>query len=163
VQLAAKGMASKATATTWDYDNDEAEMASLAKGDESGLLISNHSYGTVLGFFKDDEGKWAWAGNSTISSLEDYRFGFYSERSKTIDQIAFNAPYYTIVWAGGNDRANVGDGSHPPDGGTTGYDILGPDGVSKNIITVGAAEKVLSYTGPSSVVMSNFSSWGPTR
>src|SRR5690606_21217245 len=93
----------------------------------------------------------------------DYRFGFYTSKSRTIDQIAFNAPYYTIVWAAGNDRSDSGDGSHPADGnGGTGFDSIGPEGSAKNNITVGAVLKVSNYTGPSSVVMSPFSSWGPT-
>lgn len=159
---AAKGMAPKAEVTVWDFINDDAEMATLAKPDQSSLLFSNHSYGVVLGFTQDEEG-WSWTGNSSISSQEDYRFGFYSSLSRTIDQIAFNAPYYTIVWAAGNDRSDNGDGSHPADGNSgTGYDCIGPEGSAKNNITVGAVQKVSNYTGPSSVVMSNFSSWGPT-
>jgi PKD repeat protein len=162
LQPEAKGMAPKAMATTWDFNNDDAEMASLARPDQTSLLFSNHSYGIVLGFLNSQTG-WSWTGNSSISTNEDYRFGFYSSKSRTIDQIAFNAPYYTIVWAAGNDRADTGDGTHPPDGnGGTGYDCIGPEGVAKNNITVGAVLKVPDYTGPSSVVMSNFSSWGPT-
>ena len=159
---AAKGMAPAAEASVWDFINDDAEMASLAKPDQTSLLFSNHSYGIVLGFLQDADG-WSWTGNSSISTNEDYRFGFYSSKSRTIDQIAFNAPYYTIVWAAGNDRSDSGDGSHPADGNRgTGYDCIGPEGVAKNNITVGAVLKVSDYTGPSSVVMSNFSSWGPT-
>src|SRR5690606_21953592 len=123
---------------------------------------SNHSYGIVLGFTQD-EGGWSWTGNSSISTQEDYRFGFYSSQSRTIDNIAFNAPYYTIVWAAGNDRSDTGDGTRPADGnGGTGYDCIGPEASAKNNITVGAVLKVSNYNGPSSVVMSNFSSWGPT-
>ena len=67
------------------------------------------------------------------------------------------------MWAAGNDRGEPGDGSRPPDcNGGTGYDCIIPEAVAKNIITVGAVNKVPSYTGPSSVVMSSFSSWGPT-
>ncbi|HEX5171479.1 MAG TPA: S8 family serine peptidase [Cyclobacteriaceae bacterium] len=161
IQPNAKGMAPKAKATTWDFDNDIAEMASLARPDQSSLLVSNHSYGIVLGFFRDDNNNWQWAGNSGISANEDYRFGFYGSQSRAIDNLAFNAPYYTMVWAAGNDRTDVGDGSHPPDG-NGGYDLLGPEGVAKNNISVGAVQKVTNYTAPSSVVMSNFSSWGPT-
>ncbi len=158
----AKGMAPLAKATTWDFINDEAEMAALAKPDQSSLLISNHSYGIVLGFYTEDNA-WKWAGNTAISTKEDYRFGFYSNTSRTLDQIGFNAPYYTMVWAGGNDRSEVGDGTHPADGNEgTGYDCMGPDGGAKNVLTIGAVNKVVNYTGPSSVVMSSFSSWGPT-
>lgn len=159
---AARGMAPKAQITAWDFTNDDSEMASLAKPDQTSLLFSNHSYGVVLGFLQDEDG-WSWTGNSSISTDEDYRFGFYSSKSRTIDNIAFNAPYYTIVWAAGNDRSDGGDGSHPADGNEgTGYDCIGPEGSAKNNITVGAVLKVANYTGPTSVVMSNFSSWGPT-
>jgi hypothetical protein len=162
INPAAKGMAPKAKLSLWDFINDEAEMAALAKPDQTSLLFSNHSYGVVLGFIQDENG-WSWAGNSSISTQEDYRFGFYSSKSRTIDLIAFNAPYYTIVWAAGNDRSDTGDGTHPADGnGGTGFDSIGPEGSAKNNITVGAVLKVSNYTGPSSVVMSSFSSWGPT-
>jgi PKD repeat protein len=159
VNATAKGMAPKALATTWYFDNDESEMAALA---QTGLLFSNHSYGIITGWYRVNS-KWMWSGNRAISEQEDYRFGFYGESAKVIDQIAFHAPYYTVLWAAGNDRAEVGDGTIPADGnGGTGYDCIIPESVAKNIITVGAVEKVLSYTGPSSVVMSRFSSAGPT-
>lgn len=164
LNAAAKGMAPKASLSAWDFLSDEAEMAALAKPDQTSLLFSNHSYGIVLGYVQGDNG-WSWAGNSSISTLEDYRFGFYTSKSRTIDLIAFNAPYYTIVWAAGNDRSDTGDGTHPApaDGnGGTGFDSIGPEGSAKNNITVGAVLKVTNYTGPSSVVMSPFSSWGPT-
>lgn len=163
VQPDAKGMAPGASATTWYYDNDDVEMAALATPDQSTLLFSNHSYGTLVGWYNNN-GTWSWTGNSAISSAEDYRFGFYTAKSRVIDEIAFNAPYYSIVWAAGNDRMDVGDGTtFPHDGnGGTGYDCLHPDAVAKNVITVGAVEKITNYTGPSSVAMAGFSSWGPT-
>ena len=158
----AKGMAPKAKATTWYFDNDESKMAALARTDQSGLLFSNHSYGTPTGWTKTN-GVWVWTGDSDISKDEDYRFGFYDVRAQSLDELALLAPYYTIVWAAGNDRIEVGDGTHPPDGnGGTGFDCIIPDALGKNIITVGAINKVSAYTDPSSVVMSNFSSWGPT-
>ncbi|HEY8935027.1 MAG TPA: S8 family serine peptidase [Cyclobacteriaceae bacterium] len=162
MNAAAKGMAPKATGTTWYFDNDEAEMAALAKTDQTGLLFSNHSYGIVTGWTKVN-GAWVWTGDVAISTKEDYRHGFYGTDAQLIDQIAFNAPYYAMAWAAGNDRIEVGDGSYPPDGNEgTGYDCIIPQAVAKNIITVGAVNKVSSYSNPSSVVMTNFSSWGPT-
>jgi hypothetical protein len=158
----AKGMAPLAKATTWYFDNDEAEMAALARPDASSLLVSNHSYGTATGWFKNN-GAWVWTGDDSISQVEDYRFGFYGERAQSLDQLAAMAPYYSIVWAAGNDRADVGDGSRPADcNGGSGYDCIIPESVSKNIITVGAVNAVPSYAGPFSVGMSFFSSWGPT-
>ncbi len=162
INPAAKGMAPKAQASTHDFDNDEAEMAALAKRDQASLLFSSHSYGTATGWFKNS-GVWEWTGDSTINSIEDYRFGFYDTRAQTIDQIAFLAPYYTIVWATGNDRGDVGNGSKPVDcNGGSGFDCIIPEGVAKNIITVGAVNKVLTYSNPFDVSMSFFSSWGPT-
>ena len=158
----AGGMAPMATTTNWYFDNDLAEMAALAKPDESSLMLSNHSYGTVTGWTKVD-GVWNWTGNPSVSPDEDFRFGFYGSKAKSLDELANLAPYYTIVWAAGNDRGEPGNGSRPPDcNGGTGYDCIIPEGVAKNIITVGAVHKVSSYTGPSSVTMSSFSSWGPT-
>lgn len=158
----AKGMAPKASVTNWYFNNDLAEMAALAKSDDHSLLLSNHSYGTVTGWTKIN-GQWNWSGNSSISADEDYRFGFYGGKAAALDELANLAPYYTIVWAAGNDRGEPGDGSRPPDcNGGTGYDCIIPESVAKNIITVGAINKVLTYTNPASVVMSSFSSWGPT-
>lgn len=162
INSAAKGMAPKASATTWDFENDVGEMASLAKSDQRSLLFSNHSYGSVTGWTKVN-GVWRWTGDPTISNEEDFRHGFYGIEAQSIDQLAYLAPYYTIVWAAGNDRIEVGDGTHPPDGnGGTGYDCIIPEAVAKNIITVGAINKVSTYFGASSAVMSSFSSWGPT-
>lgn len=158
----AKGMAPKAEVTNWYFNNDLAEMTALAKPDESSLLLSNHSYGTVTGWTPIN-GAWNWSGNPAVSGDEDYRFGFYGTKAAALDQLANLAPYYTIVWAAGNDRGEPGDGSRPPDcNGGTGYDCIIPESVAKNIITVGAVNKVTTYSGPSSVVMSTFSSWGPT-
>jgi len=158
----AKGMAPKGKVTNWYFDNDLAEMAALAKPDETSLLLSNHSYGTVTGWTKIN-GNWSWSGNSSISNDEDYRFGFYGAKASQLDKLANLAPYYTIVWAAGNDRGEPGDGSRPPDcNGGTGYDCIIPESVAKNIITVGAINKAITYSGPSSLVMSSFSSWGPT-
>ncbi|MEP2669011.1 MAG: S8 family serine peptidase [Cyclobacteriaceae bacterium] len=158
----ARGMAPKATVTNWYFNNDLAEMAALAKPDEHSLLLSNHSYGTVTGWTKIN-GQWNWSGNASISSDEDYRFGFYGDKAAALDELANLAPYYTIVWAAGNDRGEPGDGSRPPDcNGGTGYDCIIPESVAKNIITVGAINKMLTYTDPTNAVMSSFSSWGPT-
>lgn len=162
INPSAKGMAPKANVAAWYFDNDEAEMAAQARTDHTSLLFSNHSYGQVTGWRRDNNA-WKWTGDSQISADEDFYFGFYTNRARVIDQIAYLAPYYTIVWAAGNDRAETGDGTHPPDCNSgTGYDCVIPDAVGKNMITVGAVDKVMSYTGPSSISMSSFSSWGPT-
>jgi len=80
--------------------------------------------------------------------------------------IANNAPYFLMVKSAGNDRgegpSNAGTGDVPEkDGGADGYDCIGGAGIAKNTLTVGATYEVLNYTGPSSVAISSFSSWGP--
>ncbi|EIM75705.1 peptidase S8 and S53 subtilisin kexin sedolisin [Nitritalea halalkaliphila LW7] len=158
----ARGMAFAATGWSFNWDADVSKMNANAYDPvirPNGHLVSNHSYGFVLGWFRNNAGNWQWAGNTSVSAQEDFRFGFYSSVSQALDALAFSLPHYTIVWAAGNDRNDTGDGSRPPDGPE---DTIGPQGVAKNVITVGAVNRVLNYTQPSDVVMSSFSSWGPT-
>ncbi|MEM9856054.1 MAG: S8 family serine peptidase, partial [Bacteroidota bacterium] len=156
VNSSAEGMAPKAKSLSYTSASDISEMANEAA---NGLLYSNHSYGLLLGWELDENGVWQWFGNTDISSSEDNLFGFYNNESRAIDNIVYNAPYYSVVWSAGNDRNDVGDGSRPQDGP---FDCIGPAGVSKNIITVGAVEAIASYVNAGSVQISTFSSWGPT-
>ena len=154
INASAKGMAYKATGKSYIWDNDLTEMASFAL---TGATLSNHSYGTRRGW---DDG--IWFGDASISEDEDYKFGFYGFDAPAIDNIARNAPYYLSVKSAGNDRNDSGSG-HPPDGNSgTGFDTIGPAGTAKNNLTVGAIQKFSQYTGPEDVLMSTFSSWGPT-
>ncbi|MBL7843660.1 MAG: S8 family serine peptidase [Cyclobacteriaceae bacterium] len=158
----AKGMAPKAKAFTYDFANDTPEMLSVARPDQSTIILSNHSYGLITGW-RFNAGSWQWFGDAGISNQEDWRFGFYSNAAAQWDQLAFNAPYYLIVKSAGNDRSDVGNGSFPPDcNGGSGYDCISDKSVAKNILTVGAVSKVSNYVDAGSVVMSSFSSWGPT-
>jgi hypothetical protein len=150
----AKGMAPACSMRVWDFQNDLSEMSVSA----SQLLLSNHSYGTIRGWHDG-----SWFGDPSVSNIEDYLFGFYNGKSRSLDQISFSAPYYLIVWAAGNDRNDAGSGPQPPDGNSgTGFDSIGPEGIAKNVLTVGAVSKVANYNTPSDVIMSPFSSWGPT-
>ena len=162
VQSQAKGMAYKANLKSWEWSNDESEMAAAAA---NGLEISNHSYGFIRGWDYSN-GSWHWHGTPSISPDEDYHFGFYNNDSRVLDNIAYNAPNYLIVRAAGNDRgegpSDAGNGKAEKDGGDDGYDCLGTEVVAKNILTVGAVKQVWPYTGPASVKMSSFSCWGPT-
>ncbi len=156
VQSTAKGMAYNSNLRAFDWNSDNSEMASEAA---MGALMSNHSYGFARGWSWTGS-NWTWYGNSSISNEEDYKFGFYDNESKYWDQIANNAPYYLIVKSAGNDR-NEGpsNGQHPNDGP---FDCIAHGGISKNVLTVGAVNDIPGgYSGPSSVNMSSFSSWGP--
>ena len=155
----AKGMAFEANMFAYDFNNDNSEMAAEAA---NGLIISNHSYGLRTGWDVSTGGTgWQWFGDPAVSNILDYRFGYYdASNSKVWDDIAFNAPYYLIIKSAGNDRTDIGDGTRPPDGP---YDCLEPKSVAKNILTIGAVNHLANtYTSPVDVVMSEFSSWGPT-
>ncbi len=153
VNPSARGIAYGATSMAFTAQGDVTKMGREAG---AGLLFSNHSYGPSLGWDGDGE---RWRGVESISTREDYRFGFYNQTCQILDQLAVDAPYYTMVWSAGNHRNDSGDGSRDPDGP---YDCIGGSAVTKNGITVGAVSPINNgYRSPASVVMSNFSSWGP--
>ncbi len=177
VIINAHGMAHLATLHAYDWFNDESEMATAGA---SGLRISNHSYGTILGwhwnFFGDS--RWAWFGDLEVDSTEDYRFGYYSLEARDWDMIAYNAPYYLIVLSAGNERD---DGAPPgtehwvysaadsdwilsttPRENDGPWDCLGNTKVSKNVLTVGAVSDIPGgYENSEQVQLSSFSSVGP--
>lgn len=135
-----KGIAFDASADSYDWNNDYGEMSIEAA---SGMLVSNHSY---------------WIGQNAR-----WNFGAYDSRARSFDQIAFNAPFYLAVTAAGNDRNDSADPLIGPYlNQKFGYNLIRGMQNGKNFLTVGAVSQVSNYTGPDSVVMSPFSSWGPT-
>jgi PKD repeat protein len=176
----AKGMAYAASLKAYDWSNDNSEMMQAAA---AGMLLSNHSYGNVCGWSYDQaQARWEWFGDRFISTVEDYKFGLYNDDAEAWDDIAFTYPNYLICKAAGNDRGDnlsgattwyhadgtLGSGTAPlKDGGVLGYDCVSTYATSKNILTVGAVNKIGGNTGngwtkSSDVVMSSFSGWGPT-
>ncbi|QTN38384.1 T9SS type A sorting domain-containing protein [Cryomorphaceae bacterium] len=170
---AAQGMAPQADLHAYDWNSDDSEMSTEAA---NGLLVSNHSYGTISGWY-NNSGTWRWYGTPSVSATEDYNFGRYNSSARSWDLIAEAAPYYLICKSAGNDRNDDHNGTHEvwsggwvtstasrdPDGGVDGYDCVGPQGTAKNILTVAAVSDVTpGYTQPSDVSMSSFSGWGPT-
>lgn len=133
-----KGIAYGAMAKTYDWTSDTTEMSAFGA---LGFLTSNHSYGYV-------------AANLSIAS-----FGAYDTSSIQFDQVAVAYPYYQIVVAAGNDRNDTGLEQVVAKGG---YDLTTGHANSKNVITVAAVEQVTNYVNNASVVMSSFSSYGPT-
>jgi serine protease AprX len=137
-----RGIAHKAYAYVSNWTRDLEEMAQLALN--NGLLVSNHSYGL----------------QSSDASFPVYIFGAYRNDSRDLDAVAFSAPYYQPVIAAGNDRNNI-----PTINPTkNGYDLLSDFSTSKNAIVVAAVNGLDAngYVDPNGVVMSAFSSWGPT-
>lgn len=174
VQPNARGMAYQANLATYDWNNDNAEMAAAG---QNGLLVSNHSYGQIAGWYSSG-GQWYWYGTTSISETLDWNFGFYNSKAQQWDQIARNNPFYLIVKSAGNNR-NQG-----PNAGTSHlvrnasgqwvtstttrprsgpYDCLPTYSVAKNILTVGAVNDLNNgWQSAAGVGMSSFSSWGPT-
>jgi PKD repeat protein len=173
----ARGMAYQANIRVYDWNNDNSEMASAGTG---GMLISNHSYGTITGWHTDG-GVTYWYGDESINDTVDWKYGFYDSKAQQWDQIAVNNPFYLIVKAAGNDRGSSHTGSHQvrnsfgqwvtstKQRATVGpYDCISTYGNAKNILTVGAVRKINNsntnngWTQVSDVVMTTFSGWGPT-
>jgi len=174
----AKGMAGKVIIEGYDWDQDLQEMDAAAA---DGLLISNHSYGFIIGWdYNVLDDRWEWWGDPTISEEEDYLFGFYHEDAREYDRISYKNPNYLIVKSAGNDR---GEGPPPgtehyvwengfwsasveirqKDGGDDGFDSMGASATAKNILTVGAVRDLpQGYTGRETVLTTNFSAFGPT-
>jgi len=157
--------------------DDIAQVTSQSKN----ILLSNHSYGDQCGWiFSDYYGAWVFMGN--YKDTVDYKFGYYSNDAATLDNIAFNAPYYLHVSAAGNYRnqngpavgdvydyydstGNLKQGTRPAGiSSNSSYQTIPTYNNAKNILTVGAIEAIAGgYTQPGDVRMSAFSSWGPTN
>lgn len=132
------------------YDITAMTAATTATVDP--VYVSNHSYGLD------------YLGSGASSSI----FGQYNSRAKDYDVLANNAPYYTIVFAAGNDR---NDAAIPKKSG--GKDLLSQAGVSKNLVVVAATrgtEDFSGITGLTSVsavggaapFIASYSNYGPT-
>jgi PKD repeat protein len=178
VQASAKGMAFQATIKCYDWSNDNTEMSTAAA---AGMLVSNHSYGNICGWdYHETSKEWRWYGDLSISATEDVKFGLYDSESRLWDQIVYNNPFFLPFKAAGNDRGNAPSGSStktyfnintgnwtsftgavPPADGQ--YDCIPTYANAKNIITIGAVNKINNgWTSAGSVAMSSFSGWGPT-
>jgi hypothetical protein len=174
----AKGMAYGVQGMiAYDFNNDNSEIALEA----AGLLISNHSYSIISGWnFNSAQNRWEFYGRPNED--EDYKFGYYSTDAQELDSIAYNAPFYLIVKSSGNNRGETGPavgepyfrfnaqnqmtaaGNRPASiSSNDSYGTITWDGNAKNILTVGAVRGIPGgYNRPEDVVMSTFSSWGPT-
>ncbi|MBO0938889.1 S8 family serine peptidase [Fibrella sp. HMF5335] len=172
-----RGMSYGANLQAYDFSNDVAEMTGAA----AGLLVSNHSYGSIAGWrfnsSRTTTNKWEWWGDTTLSATQDYKFGLYNEDAQSWDRVANNAPYYLIVKSAGNDHNAGGPSagtpyylvqhgnrlSTTPRDPQNGYDQITTYGTAKNILSVGAMSAISNgYNRPQDVNLADFSSWGPT-
>ena len=177
--LNSRGMSYEGRLSAYTWSNDESEMAYAAS---LGMNVSNHSYGTIHGwYYNSGEGVWYWYGDVDLDPNEEWGFGYYGSQAQDWDDIAYNAPYYTICKSAGNDRKEgppAGEGHYYWDNSLSswqwstdtrdvdcpeGWDCIGIKATAKNLITVGAVLDVpYGHENPSDVVMTSFSCWGPT-
>ena len=134
VEAKAKGMANAAKIDCYEVNSDEFEE--IYDAGNEGMLVSNHSYGPQYD-------------NTKV------KLGVYDDECNLYDSIAFLNENHLLFIACGNDRDDMSSITH---------DILIGGTISKNIASVGAVELLGAggYTGPASVKMSDFSSYGPT-
>jgi PKD repeat protein len=179
VMANAKGMSFQAPIKCHDWNNDNSEMSSAAG---AGLLVSNHSYSQISGWqYNSSAARWEFWGDPSVSTTEDYKYGFYDNISAQWDQIILNYPNYLPFVAAGNDRGEpgtipssfyirdlngnwvLGNNNNPPSIVGPYNCISGGPGNAKNVLTVGAVNKITTgWQNPNNVVMSSFSGWGPT-
>ncbi len=139
VTASAKGMAPNVAIDSWDWNSDYAEMtssgAATASGDTNKIPLSNHSYGY----------------NAVTSDM-----GRYNSESVETDVLAVNMPYYLICWAAGNEQDELT--------AKGGFQSITYNGLSKNILTVGAVNDAVTSGSrdTAKATMSSFSSWGPS-
>lgn len=134
----AKGMAYQASARTFNWTNDLSEAYSESL---LGMLISNHSYGVPL------------------SSTPAWYTGAYSNEAVAWDELAYEAPYYLMVAAAGNDGGNTNSNPIAP-----GYDKLNDTKTAKNnLVVANANDATIAADGTlTSVTINGSSSQGPT-
>jgi hypothetical protein len=192
IVAASEGMAPRVQLDSYEWNNDLGEIASRAMSypNEPGTIqASNHSYGTVAGWeYSYDPPRWYGDWGNRESEL----FGQYDVDVATLDEIAYDAPYYLNIQSVGNDRNDDAPApgeqfqyyvSWPPskagwntktydplidpcdDGWDNGgFDSLMPSGCAKNILTVGAVNDAVTagQRDPSKATITAYSSWGPT-
>ncbi len=187
VEPAAKGMAPNIQILAYDYPDFETEIPSVTEAN-----ISNHSYGTPTGWsYRDnapygdvDPGEgWYFISNYDDSPTEGNFNGNYTSSTVFWDDAAYAAPNHIMVKSAGNSQNKGPNGTTDPrfrwDGtnwvtitGTlpenncaNGYDCLLMESCAKNIVVVGAIEKITAnngrYEDASDVEITNFSSLGP--
>ncbi|MFO7744367.1 MAG: S8 family serine peptidase [Psychroflexus sp.] len=115
----AEGMAVEAILHAYDADNDLTEVINALENNE--LIISNHSYGYPVANLEDNE----------------WFMGAYTAEAYNWDNIINFFPYYTPVFAAGNDGTQDYEG-----GFLNGYDKLTGSINSKNTLSVANASMI---------------------
>lgn len=177
-----RGMAPEATIWAYNSANDWDEMANAAGAIRVSNHSYGELLGWTPTNRQCDGSLPTWQGDYSSYGEEDHRFGKYRKMSQLFDQVVDDTDLI-VVKSAGNDRDDTGPHGgdqcdsenqpeihyhrtvddcdygwcpnyHDDDGAPDGYDTLGPRGVAKNVITVGAV-------ADDNASMLDFSSWGP--
>jgi len=138
-QASAKGMAPLVAIDSYDWNSDSAEMTAVGAATANDsfttkIPLSNHSYGY----------------NAATADM-----GRYNAECNTTDALALGLPYYLVFWAAGNEQDTLT--------ALGGYQSITYNGLSKNILTVGAGDDAVT-SGVRDVTkgtLAYFSSMGP--
>ena len=138
-QASAKGMAPLVAIDSYDWNSDTAEMSATGAATSNDsfttkIPLSNHSYGF----------------DAVTADM-----GRYETNCNELDALALSLPYYLVFWAAGNEQDTLT--------ALGGYQSITFSGLSKNILTVGAAEDAVT-SGVRDVTkgtLAYFSSMGP--
>ncbi len=177
---AARGAAYHAMLDSYDFNDDETEMAAVGQK----LNLSNHSYGAVAGWNEVECGAitrcWGGLGQDMdVPGAEDPLFGKYGQTSAEWDDVVRDTDLL-IFKSAGNDRDDTADSasyiscqdintcgpttyttSHPNESDLV-WDTIPANGVAKNVLTIGAVNDVpASVFNPDAVTPTDFSSFGP--
>ncbi|MBN4084759.1 S8 family serine peptidase [Flavobacteriaceae bacterium AH-315-B10] len=144
-QANAKGMAPQASAVGYNWDNDTSEAAVAAA---NGMLLSNHSYGFVY---------------SGLAGANNWIIGAYIQESKDWDDIMYNAPYYLMVVAAGNDGNDNTTNASPLEGNAAYDKLSGMSTVKNNLVIANGQDAQINPDGSLFRLFRNSgSSEGPT-
>ena len=101
-----EGVANGVQILSFDFNNDLNELREEA---QLGLILSNHSYGRIVGWTSFDTNGDGfldldlWFEDIDLFT-EDRDFGKYNSLSRDLDDILFDHPNLLSVWAASNDR-----------------------------------------------------------
>lgn len=190
VNPAAKGIAYGANLKSLNFTTGSttSEISFQAnQAENENYMISNHSYGSLTGWYQNSSNVWYWYGYPHLSETESALFGFYHSTDRLYDNIAYSSPQHSIFKSSGNNRTEGPSGavehyafdetgnwvlipagtSRPRDCAVSGgFDCITFAGSgAKNIILVGAINPIGGsnrYEKPSDVVATWFTGFGPT-
>jgi hypothetical protein len=138
-QASAKGMAPLVAIDSYDWNSDTAEMSATGAATANDsfttkIPLSNHSYGF----------------DAVTADM-----GRYETNCNELDALALSLPYYLVFWAAGNEQDTLT--------ALGGYQSITFSGLSKNILTVGAADDAVTsgVRDISKGTLAYFSSMGP--